>query len=222
MCWFHFDMLVPYTSGGGTATVASGEIRPAALGSRERQDWSDFASRDFVRDGLRWPKDDIVNPWTKRIEMRMSDAVPAPKRRRSARVILLSPAGEVLLISFRVPRSDGEFAFWATPGGEVEEGEEYVAAAQRELREELELTVELQGPVHLSEVEFEHNGVLTRSTDVFFLGKCEREAPRLRPFTQEERAVIQSSRWWTLDEIDTTPENVFPEALSAIVAPFLE
>lgn len=126
-----------------------------------------------------------------RIGTRMSAVILPPKQRRSARAILLSPTKEVLLISFVVPRSDGEFAFWATPGGEVEEGEDDLAAAQRELLEELELTVELLGPVHLSEAEFEHNGALVLSTDIFFLGRCEREAPRLRPFTQEERAVIR-------------------------------
>jgi 8-oxo-dGTP diphosphatase len=145
-----------------------------------------------------------------------------PKQRRSARAILLSPTKEVLLISFVVSRSDGEFAFWATPGGEVEEGEDDLAAAQRELREELELTVDLLGPVHLSEAHFEHNGALVLSTDVFFIGRCEREAPRLRPFTLEERAVIRSSRWWSLDEIETTGERVFPEGLSTIVKQFVE
>jgi 8-oxo-dGTP diphosphatase len=152
----------------------------------------------------------------------MSAALPPPNQRRSARAILLSPTKEILLIRFVVPRSNGEFAFWATPGGEVEEGEDDLAAAHRELREELELTVELQGPVHVSEVEFEHNGALVFSTDVFFLGRCAREAPRLRPFTTEERAVIRSSRWWTMDEIETTSESLFPEGFSGIVKQIAE
>lgn len=152
----------------------------------------------------------------------MSAVFSPPKQRRSARVILLSPTNEVLLISFVVPRSDGEFAFWATPGGEVEEGEDDLAAAQRELLEELELTLELLGPVHLSEAEFEHNGALVLSTDVFFQGRCERDAPRLRRFTEEERAVIRFSRWWTLDEIEATSESLFPEGLSGIVKRFVE
>lgn len=158
----------------------------------------------------------------RRIETRMSDANSQPRQRRSARTILLSPANDVLLIHFVVPRSGGDFAFWATPGGEVEEGEDDLAAAQRELREELELTVELLGPVHRSEAEFEHKGAVVLSIDVFFLGRCERDAPRLSPFTQEERAVLRSARWWTIDEIETTNESLFPEGLSAIVRQLVE
>ena len=147
----------------------------------------------------------------------MSDVNSQRKQRRSARAILLSPANDVLLIHFVVPRSGGDFAFWATPGGEIEDGEDDLAAARRELREELELTVELLGPVHLSEAEFEHKGAVVLSSDVFFLGRCDREAPRLSPFTQEERAVLRSARWWTLDEIETTKENLFPMGLSALL-----
>jgi ADP-ribose pyrophosphatase YjhB (NUDIX family) len=132
-------------------------------------------------------------------------------------VILLSPANEVLLISFVVSRSDGEFSFWATPGGEVEEDESDFMAAQRELREELELVVDLEGPIHVSTAEFEHNGAMVVSTDVFFVARCEHDAPRLHAFTEEERAVIRASRWWALKEIEATRENVFPEDLAAVV-----
>jgi ADP-ribose pyrophosphatase YjhB (NUDIX family) len=152
----------------------------------------------------------------------MSAVTSPPRQRRSARAILLSPTKEILLIKFVVSRSDGAFAFWATPGGEVEEGEDDLSAAQRELREELELTVELRGPVYVCDAEFEHNGALVLSKDVFYLGKCEREAPRLRRFTPEERAVVRSSRWWTLNEIETSGENLFPQRLSAIVRQIVE
>lgn len=158
----------------------------------------------------------------RRIETRMSEANSQRKLRRSARTILLSPANDVLLIHFVVPRSGGDFAFWATPGGEVEEGEDDLSAAERELCEELELTVELLGPVHRSQAEFEHKGAMVLSIDVFFLGRCERDAPRLSPFTQEERAVLRSARWWTIDEIETTNESLFPEGLSAIVRQLVE
>ncbi len=139
------------------------------------------------------------------------------KQRRSGRVILFSPADEVLLISFVVSRSDGAFAFWATPGGEVEENESDRAAALREVREELKLSVDLEGPVHASTAEFEHNGAMLVSTDVFFAARCERDSPSLQAFTEEERTAMRSARWWTLEEIKTTSERVFPEDLWVIV-----
>jgi 8-oxo-dGTP diphosphatase len=139
------------------------------------------------------------------------------QQRRSARAILLSPATEVFLISFLVRRSSGPFAFWATPGGEVEEGEADLLAAQRELREELDLVTDLVGPVHTLTTEFEHNGAMVVSTDVFFVASCARDGPRLRLFTDEERATIQAARWWTLHEIETTSERVFPEGLTSVI-----
>jgi 8-oxo-dGTP pyrophosphatase MutT (NUDIX family) len=65
--------------------------------------------------------------------------------RRSARIILLNAAQQVLLIRFVVERHDKPFVFWATPGGSVEDGETDFDAARRELAEELALNVVLMG-----------------------------------------------------------------------------
>ena len=77
--------------------------------------------------------------------------------RRSARVFLFDPTGDVLLIRFVAQREDGPFVFWVTPGGEVEPNEDDRAAAERELFEELGLRVPLVGPVHE-----EHGGSYVR------------------------------------------------------------
>ena len=138
-------------------------------------------------------------------------------RRRSARVILLSPDDEVLLIEFVVQRSDGEFAFWATPGGEIEGAETERAAAARELHEELNLALPLDGPVHLVTSEFEHQGRVILSTDVFFTARCARSAPRLDAPTKAERDVMRRCRWWTLAEIERSNDRIFPEDLGAVM-----
>ena len=59
--------------------------------------------------------------------------------RRSARVFLFDEHGDLLLIRFVAQRTDGPFVCWVTPGGEVEKGEADLAAAERELAEELGL-----------------------------------------------------------------------------------
>lgn len=143
----------------------------------------------------------------------MSAPVDHHKKRRSARVILRSPSNEVLLIEFVVRRSSGDFTFWATPGGEVEVGESDITAAQRELREELGLELHLVGPVHFASSEFEHKGALITNTDVFFTAECPREAPRLDPFTAEERAAMRRMRWWSADEIASSGVDIFPKDL---------
>ena len=50
------------------------------------------------------------------------------------RVIAIDPAGRVLLFLYDDPPPKGQH--WATPGGGVEAGEDYYAAARRELTEE--------------------------------------------------------------------------------------
>ena len=144
-------------------------------------------------------------------------SVANTRRRRSARVILLDSRKHVLLIRFCVSRSDGPFMFWATPGGSVEDGEADRDAAGRELIEELGLNLPLEGPVHTVTGEFEHMGERVTNTDVFFLGRCHRDAPRLEPRDTQERLAIHEIRWWGVSEIEAATETIFPADLAKVV-----
>lgn len=137
--------------------------------------------------------------------------------RRSARVFLFDPQGDLLLIRF-VAEFEGEpFVFWVTPGGEVEAGEADLHAAERELDEELGLRLRLMGPVHEeSGGTYTHLGETVRNFDVFFMAGCEREAPRLQGVTAEEIALMREARWWSLSELKDTSERIFPVRLAEI------
>jgi len=138
--------------------------------------------------------------------------------RRSARIFLFDEHGDILLIRFVALREDGPFVFWVTPGGEVEAGESDLAAAQRELQEELGLTLPLIGPVHEeSGGTYTHLGETVRNFDVFFAARCERSAPRLAGVTADEIALMREARWWTMSELEATAERVFPEALAGLL-----
>ena len=123
------------------------------------------------------------------------------KPRRTARVYLFDLAGRILLIHFVVQRASGPFEFWLTPGGEIEAEEEPLAAAAREVYEELGLSVPVSGPVCVERNQFEHQGEMRDNTDFFFVARCAAGAPKLTGLTPEEIAVMREIRWWSVAEI---------------------
>jgi 8-oxo-dGTP diphosphatase len=137
--------------------------------------------------------------------------------RRSARVFLFDENDSLLLIRFEVMRSDGLFVFWVTPGGEVESGESDLAAAERELFEELGLRVPVVGPVHQEQGgTYEHLGEVVRNFDVFFVVRCQHNEPKLAGVTEEEIALMRDIRWWKLEEVAATEERIYPSGLADI------
>ena len=142
------------------------------------------------------------------------------KRRRTTRVLVFDGVGRVLLIRCVAMRADGEFEFWLTPGGEIEEGEAPAKAAARELREELGLEVEVTGPVYEEATRFEHQGETRDNLDFYFVARCAADAPVLRGVTAEEIAIMREIRWWGVEEIDASGERIFPVDLAARVREF--
>jgi 8-oxo-dGTP pyrophosphatase MutT (NUDIX family) len=140
----------------------------------------------------------------------LSNAVPRP--RSAGRAILRDEAGRVLLILFVLPN----MRFWATPGGGVEAGETLLQAANRELQEELGISVPLEGPIHTATGIFEFEGELIENTDHFFHGRWS-GTPSLSGVTANESAALQESRWWTVEELEATDAAFFPRDLAAVV-----
>ena len=70
-----------------------------------------------------------------------------PRPRRAGRVIVLDPDDRVLL--FRYDDGPPNGRHWCTPGGGLDDGEDYAAGARRELAEETGWTdVPLGGEVY--------------------------------------------------------------------------
>jgi 8-oxo-dGTP pyrophosphatase MutT (NUDIX family) len=147
----------------------------------------------------------------------MSEPASPNRLRRSARIILLDDAGRVLLIRFVLPRRDGDYLFWATPGGEIEGSEYPLAAAQRELREELGLVLPLSGPVHHASGTFEFKHEVVDNVDAFYLAHFAGGPITLGGIDEDERSVLKEVRWWTPDEIDASTDPVYPPDLADAV-----
>ncbi|WAL74936.1 NUDIX domain-containing protein [Kitasatospora sp. YST-16] len=138
-----------------------------------------------------------------------------PAVRYTSRLLLLDHRDRLLLLCARDPRPAGG-RWWFTVGGGVDEGEDALAAAVRELREEtsLDLPAERLGPV-----------VWTRRTDFTFDGRPFRqwEEYRLLRLTPAETAAVRvdpvearfGHHWWTVRELATTDATVRPHDLAA-------
>ena len=138
------------------------------------------------------------------------------RRRRSARLLIIEPAGRVLLVRFVFKK--GALAgedYWATPGGGVEEGETFEQAAIRELREETGIRVESVGP-QVGQREFVlqlSDGEHVVADERFFRVEAKEATLSRDEWTAEEVEVMVAHRWWSRDELSQTSETVWPENL---------
>jgi 8-oxo-dGTP pyrophosphatase MutT (NUDIX family) len=146
----------------------------------------------------------------------VAPADPLPVR-RAARVILLDPDDRVLLMRYDDPPPNGRH--WSTPGGGLDGAEDYPAAAVRELAEETGWTdIALLGEVHRHTIEMEYAGRVVLQHERLFLARTGQPC-RAISGVEEMHATdgIAAWRWWTLAELDSTAEDIWPRGLGDLV-----
>lgn len=143
--------------------------------------------------------------------------------REAARVLVVDPAGRLLLVEGCDPAAPELGRWWFSPGGGLEPGEDSAAAAARELWEETGLTgVRLQGPVAERTAEFAYDGVSYRQHEVFFVADVPAGVEvAAAALTALEHRALTGHRWWTLAELRSTTAVVHPDWLAAWLSGWL-
>jgi 8-oxo-dGTP pyrophosphatase MutT (NUDIX family) len=137
-------------------------------------------------------------------------------QRPAARILLVDERNRVLL--FRFTAGDRP-PFWATPGGAVDPGESFEAAARRELREETGLDRDCGAEVHARTVRFTTlEDVRVIADERYFLVRTAGFDLDTSAHTELERRVMQTHRWFDRGELDDWPELIFPEDIVDILA----
>ncbi|NQX94182.1 MAG: NUDIX domain-containing protein [Erythrobacter sp.] len=135
--------------------------------------------------------------------------------RRSARGLVMSEAGRVLLFRFDV--SDRP-PFWVTPGGECEPEESFQEAARRELFEETGLAFDPAEEVARTTPRFMTiEGEWVQADERYFLLRVADETITTVHHTELEQKVMTQHRWFELDELADWPEAIFPETLRDMI-----
>lgn len=145
-----------------------------------------------------------------------------PRRRDSARVVVVDDTGCVLLFRVVDPL-DPRPPVWITPGGGTEPGKSLVETARRELHEEtgIDVTVESLGePVGVTRGEWTFRGEPLLSEDWFFALRHQRFEPSSDGWEELEHVLHHSWRWWTPEELDAPHEAVTPDGLAGLARAF--
>ncbi len=138
--------------------------------------------------------------------------------RRAARVILFDERDRVLLFRGIDSTDPDATPWWFTPGGGLEPGETPRDAALREVLEETGIRLpSVSGPVFEQEMNFTFESEPLHQYEQFFVAHVDRVEINSVGWSDLEKRTMLESRWWTLDELESTSETIYPHNLANLV-----
>lgn len=151
--------------------------------------------------------------------------VDGPRVRPGVRLVVLDPDDRVLL--FRVTDADGgPGTWWEAPGGGRHAGEPPLAAARRELAEEVGVRGVDPVPLgHVHERETELLGAPLRKVEDVLAVRVPTPDVDSRGWTHAEHRDIAEHRWWPVDDLEDLAagdRGVVPDGLAALARRALE
>ncbi|MFT3695263.1 MAG: NUDIX domain-containing protein [Kofleriaceae bacterium] len=135
--------------------------------------------------------------------------------RFAARVLLLDPDDRLLLL--RAQDDVVPYHWWVAPGGGLEAGESFEAAARRELFEETGLDLPIGRWVWVRRHVFEFRGATLDQRERYFLART--TSITIAPPKPDD--YVTEWRWWTLAELIATHDVLTPRRLPELLADIL-
>ena len=136
--------------------------------------------------------------------------------RPAARVLLIREDDCLLLLEARERSSNHRW--WVAPGGGLEPGESFEAAASRELLEETGIVLPIGPWVWTRRHIYSFEGRRFDQYERYFVARGTLEGSIVP--TRGDSYVV-SHRWWSLDEIESASEDFTPRQLAALLPPIL-
>jgi TDG/mug DNA glycosylase family protein len=141
-----------------------------------------------------------------------------PVDRPAVRALVLDRRDRVLLVLFR--DATGQ-TWWATPGGGSDPGETAEQTIRRELGEEAGLVEFELGPeIWTREPVYAWYGRIYHQSERIHLVRVDEHEPAPRIDLAAEH--VHEVRWWTLDELEATEEELVPGSLPQRLRELLE
>lgn len=140
----------------------------------------------------------------------------SPIPRVGGRLLLVSPAGRLLLIHERIEVG----THWLTPGGGVEAGEPPVVAAVREVHEETGLRLDLPADarsVLTTRRLWSWQGREYDQVDHFFLARVAEFDPAPAYLTEMEQQTLLGHRWWSVADLRASGERFLPADIADVL-----
>jgi 8-oxo-dGTP diphosphatase len=138
--------------------------------------------------------------------------------RNSARAILLNQKGQILLFKYHFKDLLNKEVLWVTPGGGLEDDEDFDAALKREVFEETGLELTSGGHwIGTRDVLIHGDDHDFISHERYFLIRVDDSAISLDHITESEKDCLLGYKWWDADEILKSDEEFRPKKIGELV-----
>lgn len=144
--------------------------------------------------------------------------------RKSSRAIVLNKQNQIFLFRYTFDFFAEMESIWITPGGALDEGENFEEALKRELFEEMgiKLTEPAMFVFYRTPLYELKDGETVRSEERFYLVRLDEAEFSYAGWTESENKRMTAGKWWSVEEIKTSGETFFSEDIVDIIERLFE